>query len=52
MIDAAILGLRPGRAKLLEPERLVDFPAFSTHMLPLRIFCDYVEKMSKARNPD
>jgi len=49
LIDAAILGLRPGNSKLLEPERLADFPAFSTHMLPLRIFCDYVEKMSKAK---
>lgn len=49
LIDAAILGLRPGEAKLLEPERLVDFPAFSTHMLPLRIFCEYVQKMSKAK---
>jgi hydrogenase 3 maturation protease len=49
LIDAALLGLKPGEVRLVDPERLVDFPAVSTHMLPLRIFCDYVEKMSKAK---
>ena len=49
LIDAAVLGLKPGEVRLVDPERLVDFPAVSTHMLPLRIFCDYVEKMSKAK---
>jgi len=49
LIDAALLGLKPGELRLVDPERLVDFPAISTHMLPLRIFCDYVEKMSKAK---
>jgi len=48
LIDAAVLGLKPGEVRLVDPERLVDFPAVSTHMLPLRIFCDYVEKMAKA----
>jgi len=49
LIDAALLDLKPGEVRLVDPERLVDFPAISTHMLPLRIFCDYVEKMSKAK---
>ena len=48
LIDAAVLGLKPGEARLVDPDGLVDFPAVSTHMLPLRIFCDYVENMSKA----
>ena len=42
LIDAALLGLEPGEARLVEPERLTAYPAFSTHMLPLRIFCEYL----------
>ncbi len=47
LIDAAILGLKPGEAKLVNPEQLIDSSAFSTHMLPLRIFCEYLKKESK-----
>jgi hydrogenase maturation protease HycI len=39
-IDAAIMGLKSGEARLTRPEQLTDFPAVSTHMLPLRIFCE------------
>lgn len=49
LIDAAILGLRPGESRLVEPEKLVDFPAFSTHMLSLSIFCDCVRETVKAK---
>jgi len=42
LVDAAILGLRPGDSRLINPKNLTDFPAFSTHMLPLRIFCEYL----------
>ncbi|MDI6805061.1 MAG: hydrogenase 3 maturation endopeptidase HyCI [Candidatus Bathyarchaeia archaeon] len=49
LIDAAILGLEPGETKLLKPEELANFPAFTTHMLPLRIFCEYVAKMTEAK---
>jgi len=49
LIDAAILGLEPGEARLVLPELLVDLPAFSTHMLPLRIFCDCLTKMAGAK---
>jgi hydrogenase 3 maturation protease len=48
LIDAAILGLKPGESQLISPERLTSFPAFSTHMLPLRIFCEYLAKSAKA----
>jgi hydrogenase 3 maturation protease len=44
LIDAAILGLKPGEARLTQHEELTGFPAFSTHMLPLRIFCEYLER--------
>jgi hydrogenase 3 maturation protease len=43
IIDAAIQGLKPGEARVIEPEHLTDSPAFSTHMLPLRIFCEYLK---------
>jgi hydrogenase 3 maturation protease len=49
LIDAAILGLKPGESRLVDPGQLKDFPAFSTHMLPLRIFCEYVTKAGRAK---
>ncbi|HVP15993.1 MAG TPA: hydrogenase 3 maturation endopeptidase HyCI [candidate division Zixibacteria bacterium] len=49
LIDAALLGLKPGSYKLVEPERLTMPPAFSTHMLPLRIFCEHIRKTTQAR---
>jgi len=48
LIDAAILGLKPGNSRLIRPERLIAFPAYSTHALPLRMFCEYLAKMAKA----
>src|SRR4030043_2327068 len=47
LINAAILGLRPGEAKLVSPDYLIGSSAFSTHLLPLRIFCEYLKKESK-----
>jgi hydrogenase 3 maturation protease len=49
LVDAALLGLEPGSYKLVEPERLTMSPAFSTHMLPLRIFCEHVRETTQAR---
>jgi hydrogenase 3 maturation protease len=49
LIDAAFLGLKPGAARLIDPERIADFPAVTTHMLPLRIFCEYIIKMAGAK---
>jgi len=48
LIDAAILGLKPGDSRLIRPERLMAFPAYSTHALPLGMFCGYLAKMTKA----
>ena len=49
LIDAALLGLKPGSFKLVEPERLTMSPVFSTHMLPLRIFCEHVTETTQAK---
>ena len=48
LIDAAILGSKPGESRLMNPEQLTGYPAFSTHMLPLRIFCEYLAKTTRA----
>ena len=49
LIDAAILGLKPGESRLIEPEKLTSSSSYSSHMLPLRIFCEYVSQASKAK---
>jgi hydrogenase 3 maturation protease len=49
LIDAAILGLEPGDSRLVKPERLAAFPAYSTHALPLRVFCEYINRATKAK---
>jgi hydrogenase 3 maturation protease len=49
LIDAAVLGLKPSEARLIFPEQVTDFPAVTSHVLPLRIFCEYVAKMTEAK---
>ncbi len=49
LIDAAILDLRPGDFRLFDSEKVTNMPAISTHMLPLRVFCDYITQMSSAK---
>jgi hydrogenase 3 maturation protease len=49
LVDAAILGLNPGETRLVLPEQITDFPAVTTHVLPLRIFCEYITKMAEAK---
>jgi hydrogenase 3 maturation protease len=49
LIDAAVLGLKPGETRLVFPEQVTDFPAITTHMLPLRIFCGYITKMTESK---
>lgn len=49
LIDAAILGLKPGEIRLIYPKQVSDFPAITTHVLPLRIFCEYIAKMIKTK---
>ena len=49
IIDAALLNLKPGSSKLIEPGQMVKQPVISTHALPLRIFCEYVAKTTGAK---
>lgn len=45
LIDAAMLNLKPGEMALFEPEKLRINSTISTHFIPLRIFCEYIERV-------
>jgi len=49
IIDAAMLNLKPGSSKLIDPGQMVNQPAISTHALPIRIFCEYLAKTTGAK---
>lgn len=49
LIDAAILGKKTGQSMLIAPEKLSTFLAISSHVLPLRIFCDFLKENIKAK---
>ena len=49
LVDAAFLGLKPGEVSLVDAEAVVNVSAISTHVLPLRIFCEYVKKTTGAK---
>lgn len=49
LIDAAFLGLKPGDSSLKDAEEVADFPAITTHVLPLRVFCDYIKQATGAK---
>ena len=43
VIDAAVMNLKPGEARLVEPGEMGGY-AVSTHNLPLKIFLDYIRE--------
>jgi hydrogenase 3 maturation protease len=49
LIDAAIIGLKPGEPRLVETSSLTKTSAFSTHTLPLSVFCEYLGKTTHAQ---
>jgi len=48
IIDAAMLNLKPGSSKLIEPKEMVD-AAVSTHALPLGLFSEYLRETIGAK---
>jgi hydrogenase 3 maturation protease len=48
IIDAASMDLKPGSSRLVEPNQIKGY-TISTHALPLRIFCEYISKLTKAK---
>jgi hydrogenase 3 maturation protease len=49
IIDAANLGLIPGQASLVDAEVIANYSAITTHLLPLRIFCEYIKQTTSAK---
>jgi hydrogenase 3 maturation protease len=49
LVDAGILNLNAGSSKLVDPDQLIKRASISTHMLPLRIFCDYLKETTDAK---
>ena len=48
IIDAALLDLIPGASKFVSSNELQEQQAISTHALPLRLFCQYLEQTTEA----
>jgi hydrogenase 3 maturation protease len=49
LIDAAVMGLKPGEMRLFDAEKITNIPSISTHTLPIRVFCDYITQLAKAK---
>jgi len=49
IIDAALLNLKPGSSKLIDPNQIAGQTAISTHALPLQIFCKYLANTTGAK---
>jgi len=49
LVDAAMMELKPGEVRLFDAEMVTSFPAISTHMLPLRVFCEYINQLAGAK---
>jgi hydrogenase 3 maturation protease len=49
LIDAAFLGIHPGEAIVVDAEKITDYSAITTHLLPLHIFCEYIKQATGAK---
>ena len=49
LVDSAVLGREPGDADLVKVTEVASFSAISSHMLPLRLFCEYIEQSTGAK---
>ena len=49
LIDAAILGLKPGTIRLINPEQIINFSPITSHTLPLRVFCEFIKKTTESK---
>jgi hydrogenase 3 maturation protease len=49
LVDAALLNLAVSEARLFLPEQVAGFSAVSSHVLPLRIFSDYLKESTGAK---
>jgi hydrogenase 3 maturation protease len=49
LIDAANLGLNSGQTRLVDAEVIANYSTITTHLLPLRIFCEYIKQATGAK---
>lgn len=49
LIDAAHLGVEPGKIRFVKPEKIINFSPITSHTLPLRVFCEFIKKTTKAK---
>ena len=49
LIDAALLGLKPGAIRLIDPEQVMSFSPITSHTLPLRVFCEFIKKTTESK---
>ena len=49
LIDAAFLNLKEGEMQLVKSDQIASFPAITTHLLPLHIFCDLIQSITGAK---
>ena len=49
LIDAALLGLKPGAIRLIDPEQVMNFSPITSHTLPLRVFCEFIKKTTESK---
>lgn len=49
LVDSAIFYLPPGTAHLYDVEEVAGVPAISTHALPLRVFSEYLHRLTGAK---
>jgi len=49
IIDAAVLGHKAGDTCLVNLDDVPAFSAVTSHVLPLRLFCEYIQKSTNAK---
>jgi hydrogenase 3 maturation protease len=49
LIDAAVLGHKAGDTCLVNLDEVPAFSAVTSHVLPLRLFCEYIQKSTNAK---
>lgn len=49
LVDAAKLGLKAGKTRFVELTDVPGFSVVSSHVMPLRLFCEYIQKTTNAK---
>jgi len=49
LIDTGFMGLKPGQTSLFDAETVENYSAITTHLLPLRVFCEFIKQGTGAK---